>query len=1259
MLSGSPSHQKDVHPAVMAASNNMNSKVNKHVSQLPENLRLNGRTPSGKPRLFVCQICTRAFARQEHLTRHERSHTKEKPYSCGICNRNFSRRDLLLRHANKIHGGNFGDSIIKHNKATRNKVGKRRQSASNPSPPSTNENHTRNSSHSAMMKRRASYSAQSGTYVAPIQNKENHKFDRVRFSTPELLPINLKEHKDDSFPDFGEIVNDRNSVDMATAEVPEISMGSPTDFNLLDSVHWINDYNNEPFNTSETGTGTGTAKTRTGTTNSANISPDSNNTNFNLQTAIPTPGNSTNIRSSWSINEADGELQMKSLFSTISPSSSSKDNSVLPNSSAANSTAWLKPPSEVPTNLNPRKSPIGNRSEAISSTMSGAGAVSEKLQHIQFEESTDTIPNYVLYEKANLQEIVSNGETQIFKPLPVEHESLVDQFENEKYTTVEDLGTSDPADDPTNNYTSYGLDFLTSSQITKAPPPNIEGQYLSLPKSDIFTQELRQLCLDASNFYGEHYSDAGIIDRNSRELTLPTCDELNLYVSYYQEFFNSHHPFIHPDFFNLDLISLKKYVHESFTVDEENDCHLLYSNVVCLPLFVATVGSLFKPEPNPKTMTLYEISRRVLHVFLERRKEQQQPSSQKDRTSQRPGQHVWLIQSLSLSIIFALFADSLGQVEAEMIKRQVSAVCSIIKNNFLTAICTDIASLSGNSDSSVSRRTDFSSINTSFAYVMLESKIRCTLVAYKFCQFLRIFYNVDAKLFLNEHDIESICIPDDEVTWNKASLFSAQEPMMKQNVTSFRKFYDSFTFNHSGMKPIPESLASIMLYYEFNITTHSTFHVFLTRIDTKKLEKNLSQIQSYLNFNDFTSAKSNCTAVLKSDSVVLRNCLMTMNFLLQVDRDIGSKVWNGQIKSLFNSFISPKTLNILSKGSYNLLTDFLVALNSSIKNIAKVFKLTNSRTSINLDKKIMSMFNLQAYHNDFLVIVKFIMDFEHKPNFKLLCIFTELKKLADRLLIPFFSRKFPLDFAQFEDISMTNSFIQQNSNSISDSHPQYSSINVEELEKLINNVLVYSFNDSSFLKMPEQSTNEFSFNSEHPSYNPFDYPVTESLNLSDLSVNRSDHEIHSNSKVDTFSARTKVEPTLTKSFVELLSFNPSKQSSDCFRSNNGVKQGFAERYRLSEKYVVIAKCFFTYVRESYVNCHILDRMKNDFKDLQVCIDSERDLHLASNLKNKGFSDGKNRSTRVLYPDLNGFETVNISHNGSPPDVLDGYLRSEV
>ncbi|CCG84530.1 protein of unknown function [Taphrina deformans PYCC 5710] len=62
-----------------------------------------------KAKPYVCLTCTRPFARLEHLKRHERSHTKEKPFCCDQagdiigCGRRFARRDLLLRHQQKIH----------------------------------------------------------------------------------------------------------------------------------------------------------------------------------------------------------------------------------------------------------------------------------------------------------------------------------------------------------------------------------------------------------------------------------------------------------------------------------------------------------------------------------------------------------------------------------------------------------------------------------------------------------------------------------------------------------------------------------------------------------------------------------------------------------------------------------------------------------------------------------------------------------------------------------------------------------------------------------------------------------------------------------------------------------------------------------------------------------------------------------------------------------------------------------------------------
>ncbi|KAJ0413246.1 hypothetical protein BJY00DRAFT_322292 [Aspergillus carlsbadensis] len=56
----------------------------------------------------VCSWCPRSFTKEEHLARHVRTHTKEKPFFCTECNKSFTRHDSLLRH---IRSHKPGESI--------------------------------------------------------------------------------------------------------------------------------------------------------------------------------------------------------------------------------------------------------------------------------------------------------------------------------------------------------------------------------------------------------------------------------------------------------------------------------------------------------------------------------------------------------------------------------------------------------------------------------------------------------------------------------------------------------------------------------------------------------------------------------------------------------------------------------------------------------------------------------------------------------------------------------------------------------------------------------------------------------------------------------------------------------------------------------------------------------------------------------------------------------------------------------------------
>ncbi|KAG0668929.1 hypothetical protein C6P45_004279 [Maudiozyma exigua] len=1384
-----------------SVNNNMNARVNKQLNYLPTNLRLNGVTPSGKPRLFVCKICTRAFARQEHLDRHERSHTNEKPYNCGICDKKFSRRDLLLRHAQKVHGGNCGDNVkrkifnrrqnsnIKNNdinsdrsisdnndkRRTSKSVGKnsmvqRRKSEqinstkennndsynvigsnnrkksivanllstatlSSPERPNSssnsdsssnigspfiteitarttpfsnspanvlslfsptyslgqrpNSNGTPTSSRKPIFKepsyltpsngrgrkkgsrktatsptdqigkktnrkktsnqkklkshpltRRASFSAQSAeNYATPLFKTDEYQYERVQFSTPDLLPIDFRNYWNQTLPNGNWNIDDVDVMNLNATGIDTLgaaplstinnSQEVPPEFCLTDAVNYIN---NDDINVQSSSFG-----------NSSDTISDSKLENGFSQEQLNFKNAILTARTPGSISSASGSTpgsasvnglglavdSVGSAFTTQQVKDGDNNNSTITgfddniNLLSNTSTVDLfnqQIISEGDTSNNELNSDNTSPNRIYDVLMSISSSLPQKDL---YQNDPTYIGNFINF---NSDPILDPSITQnLF------HDSTIIEAKDEDHRTNSSNTTlSDPLsiiktiqndnlisniDNFENNgYTFYGADSLNLTSISKATSGSVNNEHHEqIPITcSLFTETLRDYCHQVLAHYNIHCKDKVTPMLNQKlpvfpeNLTVPSSNEMNTYLMLFETHFLRHYPFVHPSVLRLDFTSFLKYLQEDENLTPEEINHmknqnisLFASRVICLPLLMATFGSLFKNGYSLGTLSLFEISRRCIQVYLECKKRDYQEKvkiqeGNKTADISEPSQNTWLIQVLLLNIIFGFFADESHHMNNQVVKRQVSAVCSIIRKNVLKLVYAGYTSSSN-------QRFKFRSQSE---YILFETKIRCVLLIYRYCQYLKIFYNIESPIFLQEKDIEQLCIPDRENKWLSYSLININHssdnelPVLsieKQNSVPFIFFYDSFSFNERGLHAIPEDLAGTMLYYEYNTRSTSSFHIFLTRIDTKKLELNLPKLKQKANGYQLKDKNSSHydrsidnpsdlgrdmvddSEALVMDSILLKNCLMVMQFFEVVSSHINLNISTSSITTIYSSFLNSENMNILKEGSSSLLTDFLVALNFSIQNIARLSVFDNVTNHVELDDELFSIFNFQGIYYNFLVIIKFILDFEETPNFKLLSIFAELNKLATNVLLPKLALIYPREFTRFEELNInSDTFDGMIGHSANLDKGSSKVMNVDRISKIINDVIVYSFNDASFLNMADQANNEFLFEHNQGPKTLFafrDHQTTGNVNT--------DHDTTNSSE------NSSTDQIMDGSYTHV-----SIQERDV------KKQSFSLRYHLSLKYAIIAKCLFASIIESHIEYSLLTKMINDFSELE-------------------------------------------------------------
>lgn len=607
----------------------------------------------------------RSFARLEHLKRHERSHTKEKPFECPECTRCFARRDLLLRHQQKLHSSTTPSA--------RPRTG-RRESVAGVASGRVRKNSTAGNATTMRPRANTLSHVDSGT-LGMLSNSANN------FKRPLMSGGNSTNNSNNSTTNSVGMFSGATSFDYRAAHA------NHAPYNLKLETHGL------PLDLSG-----------------------------GLRTAPPFGGFGAEFGSGLDSDHGNTinphALHMTNLHGLGIDSSASPFQQMFPGMTASQAMAddetsfdWMTHGFENQMSFaQANENAIDDSSPSAMSTNSPAPAqdTNGDTNMVAMPQAPVTASNMwsstlaahvPMLSSPMSMEMMSNFHDMVNAPMDtVSPKSLLGQ------STSMDMSVPTPPDfasmgasamQPNIQFTGFPLPFTGDGPASTTSTNSMDSSQLqssvTTMSSDLVNDHIRNVLIAGlshnAGFGQRKYSQPAISsplspNSNTRSkgfnaTTFPNTHELQRFVSAYIRYFHPHLPFLHIPTLNFESPDYT-------TPIRLVSGHSQYGHATvagggsCLILSIAAIGALYEHEVS-QSRDLFECAKRLISSYLEERRKANMTKTQfaPRHSTEREDTPLWLVQAMLLNVIYGHNCGD--KTAAELASNHCAALVSLAR----------------------------------------------------------------------------------------------------------------------------------------------------------------------------------------------------------------------------------------------------------------------------------------------------------------------------------------------------------------------------------------------------------------------------------------------------------------------------------------------------------------------------------------------------------------------------------------------------